>query len=104
MTTANNVFAIRNISRVDAQRIRISGDLILKGEFKETVTWDAPANSTSIDPTKKPPIKIPDLHTKLKWILPHRNSEWYDRIKGYAEGVGYETVDQDDFSYPDPRK
>jgi hypothetical protein len=39
----------------------------------------------------------------VKWILPPRSSGFYAASKAFAEGMGYETVEHDDFSYPPPR-
>lgn len=96
MSNDRNYFSIRNVARVDANHIRISGDLILKGEFKETLTWDAPANQTG-DATK-PPARMPSPR-EIKWRLPRRDSEFYSRMQSYAQTVGYQTVEHDDPTY-----
>jgi hypothetical protein len=98
MNTDRNFFIVRDVRRVDARNIRISGDLILKGDPQGVVSWEV--SESSSDPTKKPPIQLPPPREKLKWILPGRNSEFYGRIKHYAEAIGYETVEHDDLSYP----
>jgi hypothetical protein len=38
MRTNQSFFRVTNVARIDARNIRISGDLILKGEFKESVS------------------------------------------------------------------
>jgi hypothetical protein len=92
------------VARVDTRNIRISGDLILKGEFKESVSWEISAASG--DSTNNPPdrLSLLDGHfnpkDKRAWILPQRNSEFYTRVKQYAQEIGYETVEHDDTSYP----
>jgi hypothetical protein len=105
MSTNQSFFRVTSVARVDARNIRISGDLILKGEFKESVSWEISASPS--DTTNKPPTRLslldghfdPDKDKRI-WILPQRNSEFYARVKHYAEEIGYETVEQDDTSYP----
>lgn len=38
--------------------------------------------------------------SELKWILPPEGSEAYDAAKRFAESMGLDTVDHEDFSYP----
>jgi len=50
-----------------------------------------------------PPNVGPVKWFGVKWILPPRSSGFYAASKAFAEGMGYETVEHDDFSYPPPR-
>lgn len=95
MSTGTDYFAIRTIARVDARQIRISGDLILKGDSKEAISWEIPASHSSGDSTVKPPARMPSPR-EIKWRLPGRDSEFYDRVKTYAGAVGYSTIERDD--------
>jgi hypothetical protein len=101
MSNNQSFFRVSDVARVDARNIRISGDLILKGEFKESVSWEISAAPG--DTTKNPPTRLLDGHFNpkdKKFILPERNSEFYTRVKHYAEELGYETVEHDDTAYP----
>jgi len=74
----------------------------LVGQFIVDGAVDVPNdNSSSSGKKKKPKIKIPEL-PELKWILPPnpRDGSSYKAIKAFAEGMGYKTVEHDDFSYP----
>ena len=95
MSNGKDTFAIRTIARVDARQIRISGDLILKGDTKEAISWEIPANHSSGDSTVKPPARMPSPR-EITWRLPGRDSEFYERVKAYAGAVGYGTVERDD--------
>lgn len=88
-----DLFTISNITRVDARNIRISGDLILKGDERGVISWEIPDSQSSSDPTRKPPASMPSPR-EVKWVLLGRNSEFYQRIKSYAEAVGYQTIEQ----------
>ncbi len=74
----------------------VSGDFILSGTMK----LDGPTPETSS--SSQPAPTIPKFR-EIKWVLPPRTSEFYDRIKAFAEGAGYETVENDDLTYPGPR-
>jgi hypothetical protein len=50
-----------------------------------------------------PPSVGPVQWFGVKWILPPRSSGFYAASKAFAESMGYETVEHDDFSYPPPR-
>jgi len=50
-----------------------------------------------------PPNVGPVKWFGVKWILPPRSSGFYGASKAFAESMGYETVEHDDFSYPPPR-
>ncbi len=50
-----------------------------------------------------PPQITPIKPFVAKWILPPRTSSVYGYEKWFAESMGYETVEHDDFSYPGPR-
>ena len=50
-----------------------------------------------------PPNVGPVQWYGVKWILPPRSSSFYAASKAFAESMGYETVEHDDFSYPPPR-
>ena len=86
MSTHNSYFVINETLRVAPQHIRISGDLILKGERSDRITVDV-ADGRSPDKNLLPPT--------VRWILPPRSSEFYSRIKGFAEGAGYQTAEHD---------
>lgn len=94
----NQFFVVQDLKKT-AKGTRFIGKFIVDG----TVT--APAESdTSIrsrGKKKKPKIKIPK-RPKLKWILPPKGGDdsFYNASKASAESMGYETVENDDFTYP----
>ena len=92
-------FAVTDAKKMPKGRIRMTGQYIVDGGT--TVTS---ASSQDDDDDKHPPIDIsvPGLF-EVKWILPDRDSHIYGAVKSFAEGMGYETVELDDFSYPPPR-
>lgn len=50
-----------------------------------------------------PPIgPAPALH--VKYILPPRSSAFYDDVRNAALAAGYDVVENDDLSYPGPRR
>ena len=51
-----------------------------------------------------PPPPQPVKPLTVKWILPPRTSSFYASEKYWAEQMGYETVENDDLSYPGPRQ
>jgi hypothetical protein len=55
------------------------------------------------DDPPPPPEAGPVQIFQAKWILPPRTSSYYGASKAFAESMGYETVEHDDFSYPPPR-
>ena len=65
-------------------------------------TAAAPASYHNHDPPP-PPNVGPVQWYGVKWILPPRSSSFYAASKAFAESMGYETVEHDDFSYPPPR-
>jgi hypothetical protein len=94
MSNGTDTFAITNVARVDARQIRISGDLILTGKEKEVISWEIPASHASGDATVKPPARMPSPR-EIKWRLPGRDSEFYSRVKSYADAAGYNTLERD---------
>ncbi len=93
-------FAITDAKKLSKGRIRLSGQYILDGGT--TVT--SSSSTTDDDDDTYPPIdiSIPGPF-EVKWILPDRHSQVYGAVKTFAESMGYETVELDDFSYPPPR-
>ena len=92
-------FVIQDVQKVDDGQMRLNGQFILDGAV--TVNSDSTSSSSSSGDTKKPPydIKPPKLF-EVKWILPPEGSPAYGRSKAFAESMGYDTVEHDDFSYP----
>lgn len=90
-------FVTKDIRKIDGEA-RVIGQIITDG----TVTVSDGGGSGG----SKPPIK-PVGPFEPKWILPPvlspESQKIHDRIKGLAEGMGYETLEHDDFSYPPAR-
>jgi hypothetical protein len=64
----------------------------------------AGAQASSSPPPPAPPANLgPVKPFVAKWILPPRTSSFYESEKAFAQSMGYETVEHDDFSYPGPR-
>jgi hypothetical protein len=88
VTTGSNYFVINETVRLDPRQIRISGDLILKGEVRQEATIDL-AEGQALDKSRVPQTAI--------WVLPPRHSEFYSQIKQLAERSGYRTVEHGDY-------
>jgi hypothetical protein len=98
---SDNSFVMKQLTR-SGQNIRISGDLILKGEPTQQIVVEIQPSKPG-DPKPKfkyPPEIIMPRPGDLRWILPPRNSPIYDETKGYAQAGGYPTVEHEDFTYP----
>ena len=95
MAASKGFFVIRKVENIEGKR-SFAGDLIIRGRA------DDPGEPPSGGPG--PNFNIPRLELfEVKWILPPRNSPHYAASKAFAEGMGYDTVEHDDFSYPPPR-
>ena len=46
---------------------------------------------------RKAKLKVPELKPDATWVLPPRGSEFYAPVAEFAAGLGYETVENDDF-------
>ncbi|MEM9565627.1 MAG: hypothetical protein AAGA93_23595 [Actinomycetota bacterium] len=93
-------FAVTDAKKLPKDRLRLIGQYILDG----STTVTSASSQTDDDDDKYPPIdiSIPGPF-EVKWILPARDSQVYGAVKWFAESMGYETVELDDFSYPPPR-
>jgi hypothetical protein len=60
-----------------------------------------PAGAAHADTPSLPPNVTYIGMFHAKWILPPRGSHMYGASKAFAESAGYETVEFDDFSYPE---
>ena len=85
MSTSKDYFVINQATRVGSQQIRISGDLILKGDSKEFF---------SVDITEGRAPDTNRLPQTITWVLPSRSSELYDNIKNFATSTGYQTAEE----------
>ena len=87
----NAYFHIKDAT-IAGEKLVLSGDYTMPGTLKVNT-------SPSI---KKQKISGPGILKpfKVKWILPPKGSWFYDLVKGAAESAGYETVENDDLSYP----
>ncbi len=47
---------------------------------------------------RKAKLKVPELKSDATWVLPPRGSEFYAPVAEFAAGLGYETVENDDFN------
>ena len=78
----------------------VTGEMIVPAtvEFEQ----EAPASSSAPKPSKPKPKYYPKLPKTfdVKWILPPKGSAAYEQSKNFAESMGYDTVEHDDFSYP----
>jgi hypothetical protein len=96
----DNVFVIKTLAKSRENHIRISGDLILKGQPTQQVTAEISESKPGDD---KPKIKYPPkihLPGDVRWILPPENSPLYDETKSRVRAAGFQTVEHEDFSYP----
>jgi hypothetical protein len=83
----SDYFVIQQTMRPNAQQIRISGDLILKGDAKEAFSTDIPTSGSG-GVGQLPP-------RGATWVLPPRTNEFYDRIKSFAQSAGYATIEHE---------
>ena len=101
MKISNGFFKVEGMKKLDNGAVRLKGQLIADAILQVDDDDDTSGGSSSGGGGKKPKppkIELPDF--EVKWILPPKGSEWYGRIKATAEGMGYETVEHDDLSYP----
>lgn len=80
-------FVIKDAKRVDGRMI-FSGDMVFE-----------PTPEHSEKQAAHPPITIRKPF-ELKWVLPTRHASFYGASKAFAESMGYETVENDDMTYP----
>lgn len=74
--------------------INIEGVYIVDGD----VSYNSSGGGSGNQP--RPNIELPNFFGDVKWILPPRSSGAYGSVRSFAESMGYETVEHDDFSYP----
>lgn len=100
MKISNGFFKVDGMKKLDSGALRLEGQLIADAIFRVDDEDDTSGGSSGGGgkKPKRPKIDLPDF--EVKWILPPKGSKWYDRIKSTAEGMGYETVEHDDVSYP----
>jgi len=92
MKISNGFFVVEGAKKAES-------GLRLKGHLLADVVVDTGGDSTGGSSGSRPPITFPPKF-EVKWILPPRNSDAYSPVKSFAESMGYETVEHDDFSYP----
>ena len=98
-------FLIKDISK--GRTPRVTGEMIVPAQvaFEEE---EETQSSSAPKPSKPKPKYYPKLPKigELKWILPPKGSVFgdgsdaYRSSKAFAESMGYDTVEHDDFSYP----
>jgi len=96
----NQYFVVQGIKET-AKGTRFVGQFVVDGAV--TAPAESDTRSSSSGKKKKPKIKIKiPKRPKLKWILPAKvgDGSLYESSKAFAEGMGYETVEHDDFTYP----
>jgi hypothetical protein len=93
---SNEFFVIQSASQVDNSKLKVAGQFIIDGK----TLVDSSSSSQPDDEQPKVIIELPHMF-EVKWILPPRSSAFYGAVKGAAESMGYETVENDDFSYPE---
>jgi len=96
MKISNGFFVIQNVNQVDNGKLRLVGQFIINGKTEVVIS----PSSQPEDKEPKVTIEVPRMF-EVKWILPDSSSGAYGAIKAFAEGMGYETVELDDFSYPE---
>lgn len=84
MSTKKDYFVINQTTRVGSQQIRISGDLILKGQ---------PTQSFSVDIIEGQTPDKNRLSQSVTWVLPPRTAELYNNVKNFAKSTGYQTAE-----------
>jgi hypothetical protein len=95
MKSSNSFFVIQNVNKGDNGKLSVAGQFIINGN---TEVVSSPGSQPE-DKQPKVTIELPRMF-EVKWILPPRGSWAYDAVKGAAENMGYETVENDDFTYP----
>ncbi len=98
MEISNGFFEIKEVKRDDAGKMRLAGNVLIHAETEVVA-------SPSSQPEDKQPrlnVQLPHMF-EVKWILPPRGANSYSAVKAFAESMGYETVEFDDFSYPPSR-
>lgn len=102
MKISNGFFQVQGAKKLDSGAVRLKGhfiaDAVLQVDDDDQPSGGTSGGSGGGKKPKGPKIELPKL--EVKWILPPKGSEWYGRIKGFAEDMGYETVEHEDFSYP----
>lgn len=93
----DNFFVIKNVARADSKQIRISGDLILKGQPQKLLSMDISESREPVFDKSKISPHLPSPGS-VRWILPPGGSEFYKRIKEFAQDMGYATVEHEGFS------
>ncbi len=97
----NQYFVVQDLKET-AKGMRFIGQFVVDGTV--TAPTDSDTRSSSSGKKKKPKIKIKiPKRAGLKWILPPKGGDEtaYNASKAAAEGAGYETVEHDDFTYPE---
>jgi hypothetical protein len=95
-----NYFVIQGVNQSDNGTLNLVGHFIINS--KTEIVSSASSQLESDQPEDKEPkfaIQFPRKF-EVKWILPPEGSAFYDAVKAFAEGAGYETVEHDDFRYP----
>jgi hypothetical protein len=74
----------------------VSGVIITEGEavFREH------GGFMSMGP-RQARLKVPELRDDATWVLPPRASEHYSPVAEFAAGLGYETIEHEDFRRPE---
>lgn len=101
MRISNGFFVIEGARKVDSGALQLKGHL-LADVVTEIEPGDDSGGSTGGSSGKLPPIAFPPRF-QVKWILLPEGNPLYSTVKSFAEQMGYETVEHDDFSYPGGR-
>ena len=95
MKSSSSYFVVQDVNKADNGKLNVAGQFIINGNLE----LDSPSTSQSEAQEPKVKLELPRLF-EVKWILPPGG--WaYGAVKGAAESMGYETVEHDDFSYPE---
>lgn len=96
MQTSDTFFVIQHVSQDDNKKLALAGQFIING------TVEAVNSPASRSERNEPRATFEVIHLfEAKWILPPRGSGMYEAVKAFAESMGYETVEHEDFSYPE---
>ncbi|MCF6305989.1 MAG: hypothetical protein L3J33_11535 [Rhodobacteraceae bacterium] len=97
----NQYFVVQDLKET-AKGTRFIGQFVVDGTVAAPAESETRSSSSGKKKKPKIKIKIPKLR-KLKWILPAKGGDEtaYNASKDFAEGAGYETVEHDDFTYPE---
>jgi hypothetical protein len=96
MRTSDTFFVIQNARQDDDGKLRIVGQYILNG------TTEVVSTPSSSPEDNQPLVNIEIARLfEAKWILPPRESKAYRPVKDFAESMEYETVEHEDFTYPE---